>query len=167
MCQRLFKNGFGEPVPARLATRRQVKRPRRRILQTQHGALGSIRSPLPQAANESFGYDPAGNIQDSTTQQAVHSSTALSQRGYVRDNLVRVFEDKRYFYEGHGRLIRKLAGKHTDQSFTWDEENRLAQVTTTRRPGTEHQSTQTTQFDYDALGRRVAKHDHFGTTTFI
>ncbi len=141
-----------------------------RILQTQHAALGSIRSSqnqLPQAATETFGYDPAGNIQDNATQQAVQSSTALSQRGYVRDNLVRVFEDKRYFYDGHGRLIRKLAGKHTDQSFTWDEENRLAQVTTTRRPGTEHQSTQTTRFDYDAIGRRVAKHDHFGTTTFI
>ena len=138
-----------------------------RILQTQHGALGSIRSPLPQAANETFGYDPAGNIQDNATQQAVHSSTALSQRGYVRDNLVRVFEDKRYFYDGHGRLIRKLAGKHTDQSFNWDEENNLLEVRTTRRPGTEHQSTQTTRFDYDALGRRVAKHDHFGTTVFI
>ena len=138
-----------------------------RILQTQHAALGSIRSPLPQAANETFGYDPAGNIQDNATQQAVHSSTALSQRGYVRDNLVRVFEDKRYFYDGHGRLIRKLAGKHTDQSFNWDEENNLLEVRTTRRPGTEHQSTQTTRFDYDALGRRVAKHDHFGTTVFI
>ena len=138
-----------------------------RILQTQHAALGSIRSPLPQAANESFGYDPAGNIQDSTTQQAVQSSTALSQRGYVRDNLVRVFEDKRYFYDGHGRLIRKLAGKHTDQGFAWDEENNLTQVTTTRRPGTEHATTQTTTFDYDAIGRRVAKHDAFGTTVFI
>ena len=80
---------------------------------------------------------------------------------------MRVFEDKRYFYDGHGRLIRKLAGKHTDKSFTWDEENRLTAVTTTRRPGTEHETTQTTRFDYDAIGRRVAKHDSFGTTVFI
>ena len=141
-----------------------------RILQTQHAPLAGIRgaqNPLPQAANETFGYDPAGNIQDSATQQAVQSSTALSQRGYVRDNLVRVFEDKRYFYDGHGRLIRKLAGKHTDQGFAWDEENNLTQVTTTRRPGTEHATTQTTTFDYDAIGRRVAKHDAFGTTVFI
>ena len=85
----------------------------------------------------------------------------------MRDNLVRVFEDKRYFYDGHGRLIRKLAGKHTDQGFAWDEENNLTQVTTTRRPGTEHATTQTTTFDYDAIGRRVAKHDAFGTTVFI
>ncbi len=40
-------------------------------------------------------------------------------------------------------------------------------VTTTRRPGTEHATTQTTKFDYDAIGRRVAKHDSFGTTVFI
>ena len=97
----------------------------------------------------------------------MRSSTALSQRGYVRDNLVRVFEDKRYFYDGHGRLIRKLAGRHTEQQFRWDEENHLIEVITTRRPGTEHQATQTTRFDYDAIGRRVAKHDSFGTTTFI
>ena len=91
----------------------------------------------------------------------------MLRRIYVRDNLVRVFEDKRYFYDGHGRLIQKLAGKHTAQTFTWDEENRLTQVTTTRRPGTEHENTQVSRFDYDVIGRRVAKHDAFGTTRFI
>lgn len=138
-----------------------------RVLQTSHLSLGGIQDPLAQAANESFGYDPAGNIQDSATQLQVQKATALSQRGYVRDNLVRVYEDKRYFYDGHGRLIRKLAGKHTAQTFGWDEENHLIEVATTRRPGTEHESTQTTRFDYDAIGRRIAKHDSFGTTTFI
>lgn len=138
-----------------------------RIMRTEHGALAGARNSLPQAANESFGYDPAGNIQDSATQQVVQSGTVLSQRGYVRDNLVRVFEDKRYFYDGHGRLIRKLAGKHTEQIFTWDEENNLIEVRTTRRPGTELATIQTTGFDYDAIGRRVAKHDKFGITIFI
>ena len=85
----------------------------------------------------------------------------------MRDNLVRVYEDKRYFYDGHGRLIQKLSRKHTAQAFEWDEESRLIAATTTRRPGTEHETTQTTRFDYDAIGRRVAKHDAFGTTVFI
>ena len=85
----------------------------------------------------------------------------------MRDNLVRVYEDKRYAYDGHGRLIQKLSRKHTAQTFEWDEESRLTAVTTTRRPGTEHETTQTTRFDYDAIGRRVAKHDSFGTTVFI
>ena len=85
----------------------------------------------------------------------------------MRDNLVRVYEDKRYAYDGHGRLIQKLSRKHTAQAFEWDEESRLIAATTTRRPGTEHETTQTTRFDYDAIGRRVAKHDAFGTTVFI
>lgn len=135
-----------------------------RVLQKHQQTLSGAHQT---AANESFGYDPAGNIQDAATQQTVQNATALSQRGYVRDNLVRVFEDKRFFYDGHGRLIQKLAGKHTAQTFVWDEENRLTQVTTTRRPGTEHESIQVSRFDYDAIGRRVAKHDMFGTTRFI
>ena len=138
-----------------------------RILQTDHAPLHGVRNALPQAANESFGYDPAGNIQDSATQQAVQSSTALSQRGYVRDNLVRVFEDKRYFYDGHARLILKLSGKHTKQRFFWSDENQLIAVETTLRPGTEHETCQSVRFEYDAIGKRIAKHDLFGTTTFI
>ena len=119
------------------------------------------------APSEAFQYDPAGNILDGATQQALSARTQHPQPGYVKDNLVRVFEDKRYFYDGHGRLIRKLSGKHTAQTFSWDDESRLVEVSTTRRPGTEHQSTQVTRFDYDALGRRVAKHDSFGSTVFI
>ena len=119
------------------------------------------------APSEAFQYDPAGNILDGATQQALSARTQHPQPGYVKDNLVRVFEDKRFFYDGHGRLIRKLSGKHTAQTFSWDDESRLVEVSTTRRPGTEHQSTQVTRFDYDALGRRVAKHDSFGSTVFI
>ena len=119
------------------------------------------------APSEAFQYDPAGNILDGATQQALSARTQHPQPGYVKDNLVRVFEDKRFFYDGHGRLIRKLSGKHTAQTFSWDDESRLVEVSTTRRPGTENQSTQVTRFDYDALGRRVAKHDSFGSTVFI
>jgi RHS repeat-associated protein len=78
-----------------------------------------------------------------------------------------VFEDKRYSYDGHGRLVRKRAGRHTEQRFEWDEESRLVAVHTTRRPGTPEATTQLTRFDYDAMGRRVAKHDAFGSTRFV
>ena len=132
----------------------------------------SRRAPFATAAKQSapseqFQYDPAGNILDNASQQALAQRTQHLQVGYVKDNLVRVFEDKRYAYDGHARLIRKLSGKHTEQHFEWDEENRLTAVTTIRRPGTDQQSTQTTKFDYDALGRRIAKRDSFGSTTFI
>ena len=120
-----------------------------RIEQTVRGAAA--------ANSERFAYDPAGNLLDPSS----------SAPGYVRDNLVRVFEDKRYSYDGHGRLVRKRAGRHTEQRFEWDEESRLVAVHTTRRPGTPEATTQLTRFDYDAMGRRVAKHDAFGSTRFV
>ncbi len=116
------------------------------------------------AHHERFAYDPAGNLLDaSLASEAARGGTG----GRVHDNLVRVFEDKRYSYDGHGRLVRKRAGRHTEQHFEWDDESRLVAVHTTRRPGTEEATTQTTRFDYDALGRRVARHDAFGCTRFI
>ena len=107
------------------------------------------------------------DILDKQTQAALRNRTQHVQEGYVRDNLVRVYEDKRYFYDGHGRLIQKLSGKHTAQTFAWDEESRLIATITTRRPSSEHATTQTTRYTYDAIGRRVGKHDNFGSTVFI
>ncbi len=138
-----------------------------RIERTQRIHLAGGTGSLPQAANEHFAYDPAGNLQDAGTTQELQRSDRHLQRGYVHDNLVRVFEDKRFFYDGHDRLIEKRSGRHTLQRFEWDEENRLKAVHTTRRPGTEHESTQSTYFRYDALGRRIVKQDEFGTTIFI
>jgi YD repeat-containing protein len=164
-----------------------------------HDAVGRVQSATRstrggQAAGEQFRYDPAGNLLDSAVAQAAAASSAGNagtannaeiryascatqgqQRGYLRDNLVRVFEDKRYAYDGHGRLIQKLSGKHTKQAFQWDDEHRLIAVHTTRLGYAAEKAnadpaqgiTQTTRFDYDALGRRVAKHDSFGTTRFI
>jgi RHS repeat-associated protein len=138
-----------------------------RIEQTQRARLPGSTGSLLLAANEAFHYDPAGNLQDSTTLQQLSQRTQHKQSGYIKDNLVRVFEDKRFYYDGHERLIKKLSGKHTAQRFEWDEENRLTAVHTTRRPGTQHESCQSTYFNYDALGRRVSKSDDFGTTQFI
>mgnify|MGYP000982835097 CR=1 FL=1 len=118
-------------------------------------------------SNEAFAYDPAGNLLDPSSQMALSRRTQHPQAGYVRDNLVRVFEDKRFSYDGFGRLIEKKIGRHTRQRFYWDEEDHLIAVTTTRRPGTDAQSEQTVRFTYDALGRRISKTDAFGMTFFI
>ncbi len=125
----------------------------------------SARMPIGAGAanQERFAYDPAGNLLDAS----LFGAPAGDMRGHVRDNLVRVFEDKRYIYDGHARLVCKKSGRHTEQRFEWDDENRLVAVHTTRRPHTPQASTQVTRFEYDALGRRVAKHDAFGTTRFI
>ncbi|MEJ2455381.1 MAG: RHS repeat-associated core domain-containing protein [Candidatus Thiodiazotropha sp.] len=108
-----------------------------------------------EMASEAFDYDPAGNLLDRVPQ---------GQRppGYVRDNLVRIFEDKRFFYDGHSRLIEKHIARHTVQRFEWDDEHQLLAVHTTRKG-----VTQTVRFTYDALGRRIAKHDRFATTRFV
>jgi RHS repeat-associated protein len=143
-----------------------------RIQETLHAARATQvggSNPIQQSnttQNESFGYDPAGNLLDEVAGRAPNVTQGQNQ-GYIRDNLVRVFEDKRYAYDGHGRLIQKLSGKHTTQVFQWDDEHRLTAIITTRRPNTAQALTQTVRFDYDALGRRVAKHDDFGSTRFI
>ena len=149
------------------ATGRVEETRRSPFAQTAQAATSSKGTTSTTAPSERFQYDPAGNILDNAAAQALGQRTQHAQAGYVKDNLVRVYEDKRYAYDGHGRLIQKLSGKHTAQSFSWDEENRLTRVSTTRRPGTEHETTQTTTFDYDAIGRRIAKHDSFGATVFI
>jgi RHS repeat-associated protein len=111
-----------------------------------------------QSQAEHFAYDPSGNLLDAQTPVG---------RGYVRDNRIRVFEDKRFAYDGLGRLIEKRSGKHMRQTFLWDYEDRLVEVTTFRQPGTEQETRQSVRFEYDAIGRRVAKSDAFGMTRFI
>jgi RHS repeat-associated protein len=171
-----------------------------------YDALGRVESAQRStrgghASSEQFRYDPSGNLLDNALEQAASSSIATdsngnyanystqgTRRGYVHDNLVRVFEDKRYRYDGFSRLLEKRVAKHTVQRFEWDDEHRLIAVHTTRlgyaaereaktKPGAgnnagidvnpQSATKQTIRFDYDAIGRRVAKHDAFGSTRFI
>ncbi|WP_201525459.1 hypothetical protein, partial [Klebsiella pneumoniae] len=124
-------------------------------------------------------YDPAGNLLDAggtagrIAAQAANDGAAHAaagpggSTGYLRDNLVRVYEDKRFAYDGFARLREKRIGRHTLQRFTWDDEDQLVAVETTRHPGTAQETRQTVEFRYDALGRRIAKQDAFGQTLFI
>ncbi len=113
--------------------------------------LGRITYAAQEGRRELFAWDAAANLVDST-----HVG------GYIRHNRVMVFEDKRFEYDDHGRLETKWSGRHTVQRFAYDGEHRLTQVVT-ERDGM-HQSA---QFDYDAIGRRIRKHDAFGTTHFL
>jgi RHS repeat-associated protein len=89
------------------------------------------------------------------------------------DNLLRVFEDKRYFYDGHGRLLVKKSGRHQTQYFEWDDSHQLQAVHTVREDnetGADKAKTKvsSTRFTYDPLGRRTSKTHHDGqqaTTT--
>jgi RHS repeat-associated protein len=90
------------------------------------------------------------------------SSNSGKGTGYVAHNKVIVFEDKRYQYDAFGRLSEKRSSKHGLQTFAYDAEHRLIQVTKHESTGYKKNSTQTTTFTYDALGRRTSKTHHDG-----
>ncbi|AVT09620.1 sugar-binding protein, partial [Paracidovorax avenae] len=124
-------------------------------------------------SEEVFRYDPAGNLLDASLASRVAANDGgpggpgTGSTGYLRDNLVRVYEDKRFAYDGFARLREKRIGRHTVQRFEWDDEDQLVAVETTRHPGTAQATRQWVEFRYDALGRRIAKQDAFGRTEFI
>jgi len=113
--------------------------------------LGRICYAGQDVQREMFQWDAAANLVDS-----------VQPGGYVRHNRVMVFRDLRFEYDVHGRLESKRTGAHTVQHFSYDGEHRLSQVETHRQG-----VTQQVRFDYDALGRRIRKHDEFGTTLFL
>ncbi len=129
-----------------------------RKLDSRHGetryrydVLGRVISAASAAQREVFGWDAAANLVDSA-----------NVGGYVKYNRVTTFEDKRYEYDVHGRIETKRIGRHTEQRFFYDGEHRLREVETVRNG-----VRQLASFDYDALGRRIRKHDAFGTTLFL
>jgi len=77
-----------------------------------------------------------------------------------------VLQDKRYDYDGFGRLIRKRIGSHTEQHYRYDHQHRLTQVAVVRAGKDGQPQSQVFSYQYDALGRRIAKTDSFGTTHF-
>jgi len=113
--------------------------------------LGRITSATHEAQRELFRWDAAANLVDRS-----------QAGGYVRHNRIQVLEDKRFDYDVHGRLESKRIGRHTVQRFSYDGEHRLIQVETVRDG-----VRQLVSFDYDPLGRRIRKHDDFGTTHFL
>jgi RHS repeat-associated protein len=130
-----------------------VKKVHSRNGQTRYGydPLGRIVSTIGPAGNEFFQWDAAANLVD-----------AAQVGGYIKYNRVTVFEDKRYEYDIHGRMETKRIGRHTEQDFRYDGEHRLREVHTVRNG-----VRQVVYFDYDALGRRIAKRDAFGETRFL
>jgi YD repeat-containing protein len=116
----------------------------------------STAAPSTTTLRETFSYDPAGNVVDGMFGSR-SSSNSGKGTGYVAHNKVIVFEDKRYQYDAFGRLSEKRSSKHGLQTFAYDAEHRLIQVTKHESTGYKQTATQTTKFTYDALGRRTSK----------
>ncbi|GAB7533779.1 RHS repeat-associated core domain-containing protein [Pseudomonas sp. 3A(2025)] len=88
--------------------------------------------------SETFAYDAAANLLDSP-----HTG------GLVRHNKLLTYQDKRYRYDGFGRMIEKRSTRHGVQRFAYDAESRLIEV--------RNANGQRIRMRYDPLGRRIAK----------
>ena len=116
----------------------------------------------PMAANEQFYWDAASN--------PLPDEAAISQGNFVPGNRLLVWQDARYTYDEHGNLIERLQGKRGSAAqnrtrFTWDAAHQIIRAEVVHGPD-ETASPQCFSYAYDALGRRIAKYDAFGTTHF-
>lgn len=122
----------------------------------EYDRLGRVLSGIKAGQAEHFAFDPAGNL--------------LQQPGSrIADNRVHVFQDLRMQYDAHGNVTHRSKGWHTEQEFSYGPEHQLRQATVQRRTDRQDPQrsvSQTTHYRYDALGRRVAKTDAFGSTHF-
>ncbi|WLH88181.1 DUF6531 domain-containing protein [Pseudomonas sp. FP453] len=101
-----------------------------RIIATQDNAQGQ---------QETFAYDAAANLLD----------RPYGQGGFVRHNQLLTYQDKRYRYDGFGRMIEKRSALRGLQRFTYEAEHRLIEV--------HNASGNVVRMTYDPLGRRIAK----------
>jgi len=106
-------------------------------------------------AQETFAFDPAGNIQaaDTAQQEPITRRVPLPK---LLDNLLKEYAGVSYRYDERGNLVERVQnGKRSE--YEWDAFNRMTRATTWHG---------VTTFAYDPLGRRVAKHSQAieGTT---
>ncbi|WP_375576637.1 RHS repeat-associated core domain-containing protein [Paracidovorax oryzae] len=131
-------------------------------------ALPALGSAL---ARELFAFDPAGNLLDASEaqMQRQQAGQGMPQQGLgvVGDNRLRFYQDLHFEYDVHGNVTKRTrgnrkAGHHETIELRWNADHQLVESTTTQ-----HGVTQATRYAYDALGRRVAKSDRFGTTHYL
>ncbi|WP_442890275.1 RHS repeat-associated core domain-containing protein [Chitinimonas sp. JJ19] len=127
----------------------EINDARRGRTEYHYDALSRIRFTTGPKLAEQFEFDPAHNLLPANS----HSP--------LKDNRVTVFEDKRYRYDSHGRLVEKRSGSSQNSTvlqLEWNAEHQLVKATTTRSkgPGQANRITET-HYGYDALGRRMSR----------
>ncbi|MFO0868567.1 MAG: RHS repeat-associated core domain-containing protein [Pirellulales bacterium] len=109
----------------------------------------------PANPDEVYVYDPAGNRTSST----LHGTAYVygdGPGGNADDNRLASDGTYRYSYDAVGNLIRReRIADGAIREFTWDQRNRLVQVTD--RPQTGAPPSQIVRYTYDALDRRLAQ----------
>ena len=98
-----------------------------------------------QGQQETFAYDAAANLLDGPQPGA----------GLVRHNKLLTYQDKRYSYDGFGRMIEKRSAVRGVQHFAYDAEHRLIEVRS-QKNGRETR----VKMSYDPLGRRIGKTEY-------
>ena len=138
-----------------------------RIRGAQSGPKGDHR--------ELFAFDPAGNLLN-PNQGGAQSSGGVGDGAKVHTNRLAVYQDLRFTYDVHGNTTQRLVGWHTEQLYRYSPEHQIVAVTVKRyqdkpeqnpQAAVTTQTTQTTRYRYDALGRRIDKSDTFARTRFV
>jgi len=113
--------------------------------------LSRLLSVRAQDANETFQYDQAGNL------VSVGSGQTASYEGRAKGDRLQVFvtpefhvkQSPQYSYDGHGNRIARSVAAQTEH-YRYDGTHQLASI--------EHANGAKSRYEYDALGRRIAKH---------
>ncbi len=100
--------------------------------------------------NETFSHDPASNI-------ISHSGESVN---LGKGNRLHMQGDRKFEYDDRGNLIEEKRGKEGKllTKFHYNSQNQLVKV---------EKNGQEIEYKYDALGRRIAKIDKFGESTFL
>jgi RHS repeat-associated protein len=112
-----------------------------RATELSYDAAGRIVGSNDADRRETFAWDAAANLLD-----------AGQSRGTVRNNRIVSHGDRHYRYDSFGRMSEKRIGDRSTQHYRYDAEQRLCEVRIDRPTTTER-----IVFDYDPLGRRIAK----------
>ena len=125
----------------------------KRPIAYQYDTLGRLLA----AGDERFDFDPAHNLL-----QAAFPGGPVPPSRPVPGNRLTVFDDKRYGYDDHGRVIEKRIGRDQMIELRWDDEHQLVESVTSTAAG-----RQTTCYVYDPFGRRIRKDGPGGPTFFL
>ncbi|RAR71619.1 YD repeat-containing protein, partial [Paracidovorax anthurii] len=142
-----------------------------RILAAQRSSTGKGQQPVER---ESFAFDPASNLLNPNRGGDQSSGGVSGERERVTTNRLTVYQDLRFAYDLHGNITERRIGWHTVQRYRYSPEHQIVEARVIRyrdRPGEGKEqpaaTEQVTRYRYDALGRRIDKHDAFGRTSFL
>ena len=129
---------------------------RRGGLHYAYDPVGRLLQATSSLGQETFDFDPAGNLLDDPTLRTFAAdpatgrpefSTRLQGRNSLVDNLLKDYAGTHYEYSARGNLLKRTINGKTER-FTWDVFSRLSGYSNGKF---------SVGYEYDALGRRIRK----------